>query len=317
MDQKIFKHFVGVDVSKDSLSIFEWGKQKYNEILYTKGNVKKFFKKFDPETTLVILENTGAYERNCMEVLQELGINIHRTNNNNFKHWTKFRNIKTKTDKIDSKMLARYGLEEWRNLKLFQFPKAEEEERKQLIIYLAGLKALRAKEKNKLKSPGLSCVEEEISETVQMLTERIEKIETKIKELIKNDNDFQKKVELLTEYKGVGEVTAMNVLASIPELGEVSGKTIAALVGVAPYRRDSGKKEGATSTKFLGRKRLKPLLFPAAMTAIRFNPEILKFYQKLLARGKKKMVAIVACMRKMIIHLNAILRDGGIKRETA
>ena len=129
----------------------------------------------------------------------------------------------------------------------------------------------------------------------------------------KNDKDFTKKVDLLLGYKGIGETTAINVLSAVPELGKVSSKTISSLVGVAPHRKDSGKKQSCCSTKFLGRARVKPILFTATLSAIRYNKNLSKIYNRLISKGKKKMVAIVACMRKMIIHMNAIIRDGYLK----
>lgn len=121
---------------------------------------------------------------------------------------------------------------------------------------------------------------------------------------------MQGKVKLLTEYKGIGETTALELLTNLPELGKVKPRTIAALSGVAPYNSDSGQKVGYRSTKGKGRHQVKKALFISVLAAIKWNNEIKKYYDSLIERGKKKMVAIVACMRKMIIQLNAILRDG-------
>jgi transposase len=311
-------NFVGIDVAKEKIDIYSLPASSHKQIPNTAREIRKFFKRFIPSETLVILENTGGYENVCLTTLLDLGFQIHRTHNNNVRKYAESNGIKAKTDRIDAKVLAEYGEEKHKKLQLFEKSSETQEKIRALAIYLSALKAERGKEKTRLQSPGCKIISDSIQETISLMDDNIKKIEKQIDELINSDKELKKKINLLCEYKGVGKIVAIQLLATMPELGTLDRRAAAALAGVTPYSKQSGKKRGYTSTKIGGRQFVKKTLFMASLSAIRFNKEISFFFNRIVAAKKRggKMIALVACMRKMIIHLNAILRDGFVKKNT-
>jgi transposase len=144
---------------------------------------------------------------------------------------------------------------------------------------------------------------------LHMLERELTRIENTLKELFNRDPILKEKLERLDEIKGVGEVTAMNILIHMPELGKLSHKEVSALAGVAPFNKDSGQSHGKRQIGG-GRAPVRAALYMAVLTARKFNPALKRFYDRLIAKGKLKKVAMVACMRKLIIMMNAMLRDG-------
>lgn len=308
----MYTNFIGIDVAKEKIDVFFDATSKHIELPNKKANVKKAFEKVNHKDSFVVLENTGGYENTCVDTLCDMGFTIHKTNNHNVKSYIRSLGKKAKTDTIDAKALAKYGKERHEDLREYEKPSDVEREIKELALYLDELKRLRAAQKNRIKSRGCTKITDKIQDTIDFLNELVVNIETEIDELSQKDKKVSKKVDLMSEYKGVGKTTAVQLLSILPELGRVTKKEIAALAGVAPYARDSGTMKGYRTTKGGGRCAAKKCLFVACWSATRYNPRISKFYNKLIKRGKKKIVAMVACMRKMVIHLNAILRKGVI-----
>lgn len=308
----MYTNFIGIDVSKTKIDVFFDATGKHVELPNKKTNLKKAFANVKRKDSFVVLENTGGYENTCVDALCDMGFTIHKTNNNNVKSYIRSLGKKAKTDTIDAKALAKYGKERHEELREYEKPSDTEREIKELALYLEELKRVRAAQKNRAQSGGCANIAKKIQNTIDFLTDLITDIETEIDNMSKKDEKISKKVELMSEYKGVGKTTAVQLLAILPELGNVTSKEIAALAGVAPYARDSGAVKGYRTTKGGGRHAAKRSLFLAALSAIRYNQNICKYYNNLLSKRKRKMVAMVACMRKMIIHLNAILRKGVI-----
>lgn len=315
MDVTKIEHFVGIDVAKNSLAVYFSKNKKYLEIGNDNESFEKYFSEVDKEKTLVILEGTGGYEYAVVNWLLTHQIMVHRTTGKKFKEFKGLMGKGAKTDKIDAKLLAEYGsiMVSRNDVVLYEQKDTDIENLKQIVEYINQLKNIRAAEKNKLKSPGLWKIKSEIEETIKIFDDRIAVLEEEAHSLLKENERLQQRVEILTKYKGVGEATALFLLLHLPELGKVKPKTIAALAGVAPYNSDSGKKIGYRSTKGKGRNPVKKALFISILSSVRYNEQMKKFYDSLLSRGKRKMVAIVACMRKMIVQLNAIMRDGEIR----
>ena len=142
-----------------------------------------------------------------------------------------------------------------------------------------------------------------------LLTKQIEEIDKELKEFVEKNTEWKAKAALLESVKGVGRVVATTLLALLPELGKLNRKQIAALVGVAPFNNDSGKGEKKRSI-WGGRAAVRSVLYMSATVAATHNPEIAAVYQRLIAKGKQHKVALVACMRKLITILNAMVRDG-------
>jgi transposase len=162
-------------------------------------------------------------------------------------------------------------------------------------------------EKNRFRGKTHS-VQSGIKEHIKWLEAQLKEIESQIKDAIASDEDWQQQQQLLTSVPGVGEVVATTLISSLPELGKLSHKSISYLVGLAPLNRDSGKSRGKRKI-WGGRANVRCVLYMATLVAVRFNPVIKDFYQRLLDRGKLKKVALTACMHKLLILLNAMVRD--------
>jgi transposase len=162
-------------------------------------------------------------------------------------------------------------------------------------------------EKNRLLQADQE-IKARIQDHIDWLEEEEKEIQEKMRDLIKSDPDMREKLDILKSAKGIGDVSAFTLLAEVSEMGIIGGKQVSALIGVAPFNRDSGKMRGKRHTKG-GRYNARSAFYMATLSAIRWNPVIKCFYQRLLSQGKEKKVAIVACMRKFIVILNAMLRD--------
>jgi transposase len=310
-----FSNFIGIDVSKDSICVFSSETSRHFEVPNDPEIMRDFFSQFPASKSLAIIENTGGYENKCLKVLDDLDITIHRTDNNAAKHFFLSLGRKAKTDKIDAKSLAMYGNERHQRLRTFKRPTEKQEEIRALTLYLENLKDERVKEKNRLKSPGLEAIHQFVANTLKIMDENIANIEKKLDELIEQDPETVRKLDLLTQYKGIGKTSAIKLLAFLPELGQIKKNAIVALSGLAPYANDSGTQNGYRTTKVGGRKKVKRALFMAALSTVRFNQDIAAFYNELIKRGKSKRVALTASMRKMIVQLNAILRNNRIRNQ--
>ncbi|MDR0553164.1 MAG: transposase [Holosporales bacterium] len=311
-----FENFIGIDVAKKKIDVFCSATDKYTVVENAKEDIKRFFQMFKAEETLVVMENSGGYESTCIDTLLDCGFTIHRANNNMTKSYITSFGQKAKTDKIDARGLSDYGRDRCHLLEAYKPPSLVQEKIRELALYLAALKADRAKNKNRLQSPGLRLIKDNVQQTLESMDKNILDIQKEIEELIAGQEDLKKKLELMCQYKGVGKQTAINLLACLPELGEISGDAIAALAGLVPYAKESGQTKKYSSTRIGGRHFVRSTMFMASLSAIRYNRQLSDYYEHLLQMKKKKMVALVAVMRKMIVHLNAILRDGYVKEES-
>ncbi|MDR0753733.1 MAG: transposase [Holosporaceae bacterium] len=310
-----FSNFVGIDVSKEKIDVFSLDGSRHSIVKNNEASIQEKFQSFDASKTLFVLENTGGYERRCLKTLLHSGFKVHRTNNNRVTHYIESLGQKAKTDKIAAKCLAKYGKERHRELDIYKPSDEKQEKIRQLALYLSSLKATRAKEKNRFQCPACDLICEEIEDMLRLLDEKISVTEQELENLVKSDDETREKIELMTQYKGIGKITAIQLAAHLPELGKISNRAIGALAGVCPYDKSSGKKKGHKITKAGRRQLIKPMMFMAVMAATRYNPEIKSFYERLVSRDRnspRKMIALVACMRKMLVHLNAILKRGEI-----
>ena len=162
-------------------------------------------------------------------------------------------------------------------------------------------------EKNRRRGKTNS-VKASIDEHIEWLEQQLKEIEWQIKSAVAKCEDWQQKMKLLTSVPGIGEVVAVTLIASLPELGEISHKSISYLVGVAPLNKDSGKFRGKRRI-WGGRAKIRCVLYMATLVAVRFNPVIKAFYERLVSKGKLKKVALTACMHKLLIILNAMMKN--------
>ena len=298
--------YVGIDVSKTQfdVAIGENG-QFFTSSNNSVGinNIVRQMQKAKP--ALIVVESTGGLERALVAELYSSGFPIAMVNPGRVREFAKSIGLLAKTDKLDARLLARYA-------KAIQPPPThlptEEEQflsdlmsrRKQVIEMIVA-------ENNRLLSTRLA-LRPRLQQHIDWLEAEFEKLNQEINEFISNTPAFKIKDEILQSTPGVGKITSAILLSDLPELGHLNRKKIAALVGVAPFNNDSGRRQGKRRVKG-GRISIRNVLYMATLSAVRFNPVLRKFYNHLLEQGKIKKVALVACMRKLLTMLNAMVRD--------
>jgi len=298
---------VGVDVSKRSLEVQIYGEEKGWKI----GNDADGFGTLVEQMKVVqpgriVFEATGGYESRAVKALSEAGFAVAVVNPTRVRRFAESLGILAKTDKIDAQVIAHFGSVVQPPVNARQTPLEEQlaafvERRRQLLVELTA-------EKNRL-STCPDCVRDDIEDHIAWLAERIDRLEADIQVCIGLKPEWLQRAEIIESVPGVGVVTATTMVAELPELGQLNRQKIAALVGVAPFNKDSGPKKGKRRI-FGGRSGIRRTLYMAALSATKFNPVIRAFYQNLLKRGKEKKVALTACMRKLLVIINSMVRKG-------
>lgn len=298
--------FIGIDVSKYKLDIFNSKTCEFITIDNTKAAIRKYIRALGlSEDLYLIIDLTGGYEALCVNELYLKGYKIIRAEGRKVKAFARALGISAKTDKIDASILAQYGEKCFNSLRLY---KPYNNQIKKLVMRLSDIKQLLQQEKNRLKAPdNMQIVTRSIKQLIKIYEKEITKLENEIETIIENDEELKKKYKLLLEQKGIGKKVAYILLGLLPELGYLNRRQVAALAGVAPFARDSGTINGYRRTG-IGRIDVKKALFITALVAIKCDEKMNLFYTNLTARGKKKMVAITATMRKIIITLNAKIK---------
>lgn len=306
---KEYHNFIGIDIGKYNFMAADHKNKQIKEYENNSSGINEFIKDLNlNENPLCVLEATGGYEKQLLLTLCECNIAAHRANARNVKNFIKSFGNKNKTDVLDAKAIALYAFERGSNLELFS-PKSQQADALYALAQRRNdLNQMIVAEKNRLKSPGIGSIKESCQSVIEALSIQKEHIIEQINILIKENNLLDSKKRILKSIPGIGNVIANELIALIPELGSINRKQIASLVGLAPRAKDSGKYRGYRSTGY-GRSLVKPLLFLAAMAARNSNSELKIFYDNLIARGKKKMVALIALSRKIIVIANAKLRD--------
>lgn len=298
----------GVDVSKDELEFSSASSHSSGSIKNSLGAIQKFIKRLLSEAVrVVVVEATGGYERLLVAQLWAARVPVAVVNPRQTWAFGKSLGCEAKTDKIDAKTLALFGA---RMNPRVTVPLAPE------LLDLQELQGRRAQligmlvaEKNHLKSPLTSSnTMKSIKRLIRHLEREIQVIDEAMQEIVKNSPSLKEKVEVIQTIKGAGAGLALQLVANLPELGFLNRRKISALVGVAPFNRDSGAFSGKRSVMG-GRREVRSVLYMAAVTAIRCNDKIKSFYIQLVKRGKPKMVALIAAMRKLLLILNATMRE--------
>ena len=297
---------VGIDVSKDWLDVVvipsdeTWRTEKREEAI--RELIKKL-EQLKPER--IVVEATGGYEQMLAVQLYLVGLPLCRVNPKRTRYFARSMGFLAKTDTLDGKVLALFG--ERVKPPLTRLPSEKEQVLSALITRREQISNFLVSERNRLHTAPKK-LHTSLNEHITWLKNQLKQLEREIDDFVNDDPDFKEKSDLLVEVQGVGKKTAAKLIADVPELGDCDRKQIAALVGVAPYNRDSGRKSGQ---RFIsgGRPDVRSILYMATLTATRCNPVIREMYRRLLKVGKKKKVAIVACMRKLLTILNAIIRD--------
>lgn len=253
----------------------------------------------------IVLESTGGYQRAVVAALAAAGLPVVVVNPRQVRDFARAVGILAKTDALDAAVLARFGARI--NPELRPLPDAQATALVDLLTRRRQLLELQTAESNRLAQAVAPKVKASIQAVLIVLKKQIDSMDDDLDGLIQQSPCWLEKQTPLTSVPGVGTQTARTLLACLPELGQISRQAVAALVGVAPINRDSGTMRGKRTT-WGGRKVVRSALYMAALVASRYNPVIRDHYQKLLAAGKAKKLALVACMRKLLVMLNAIIR---------
>jgi transposase len=297
---------IGIDVSKDWLDIVVIPSGETWRIENTEEKMGVLIEKLEtlkPER--IVIEATGGYERLVTTKLYLAGLPVCRVNPRRVRYFARSLGQLAKTDKLDAQVLARFG--EMVKPALTQLPSEQEQLLSALLSRREQLLAILVAEKNR-QGTAPAEISSSLKEHVTWLKKQLKELDKKVDAFINDTPNLKEKDDLLQEVEGVGKRTSAKLIADVPELGACDRKQIAALIGTAPYSRDSGRMKGQRAISG-GRPDVRSVLYMAALTATRCNPVIKEFYQRLLKAGKKKKVAIVACMRKLLTILNAMLRD--------
>lgn len=299
------KIYIGIDVSKKYLDIKIGRSGKALRITNEKGSVIKLVKEQELGAEHhVVMESTGGYERLAYKLLHSKGVKVSVVNPSRIKNFGKSLGRVAKTDKLDAGMMQEFGERMEPAVSIPVSEKMEElislhKRRLQLI-------GMRTMEKNRLSFCSKMQVTS-VGKTIKFLTAEIKKIDKELERQKGLDKELSDKSSILEGVPGVGKITATALVLLLPELGTISKREIASLVGLAPYNNSSGGREGQRSIKG-GRKDVRCAIYMAALSAIRYNKKIKTVYIRLCKAGKPKMVALTACMRKLLVCLNACLK---------
>lgn len=301
---------VGVDVSKDCL---DWAADPGTPVARvpnTSAEVRRLVRKLAGyEVERVVVEATGGYERLLVQELSKAGLPVVVVNPWRVRRFGEGLGLLAKTDRIDARLLALFG-ERARPVVRPVARGAEADliaRRRQLVEMLVA-------ERNRL-SVAPRALRREITSLIRILQRRIQRLEERIDTLLAADPDRCRTREILVSAPSVGPGVARSLLVDLPELGQLTPKQIASLTGLAPFARDSGRKQGHRRVR-AGRAAPRTALYLAAMNGARFNPVLKRFYQRLRAAGKPPKLAFVALARKLLTILNAMVRDRTDWRES-
>jgi len=305
----LYTNFIGLDIGKFNFVVAVNGNKKTEEYENNNSGIMLFLKKYKNilPNSLCVLETTGGYEMRLLLALCDKNYSVHRANTRHVKNFIRSLGNAAKTDSLDAKALALYGHERSGRLEKFIPSSKKALELYELSQRRKDLKKMLIAEKNRIQAPKVDLVKVSFSEMINILTNQIEAIDKEINKLIAEDEVLKAKKEVLKTIKGIGDVVANELLIFMPELGKINRRQAASLTGLAPKANDSGTVNGYRRTS-KGRSEIKSILFLAAMAARNSNSEFKSFYIKLINKGKKKMVALVALARKIIVIANAKLK---------
>ena len=298
---------VGVDTGKFQLDIYIRPLDIYFTVSNDEKGIKEAIntiKKHSPER--IVIEATGRLEMPFIMACATANLPFVIANPIHIKRFAGAIGQRAKTDKLDAQLIARYG--EAIKPKLSSLKPKIMPGMSDLVARRSQLLVMQTMEKNRLQilPKALAMT---IKPILTVFKNQIEKIETKIVSLIESCDDYQAKNTILQSMPGIGKIASASLISNLPELGYISSKQASALVGVAPMNRESGRYKGLRRIQG-GRHQVRTVLYMAMMSAMQCNPVFKATYQQLVAAGKPKKVAIITCVRKMIVILNSMLRDG-------
>ena len=309
--------FVGIDISKDFLDVAMGGEEPcefrvrrddggYSELLGRLTGSKE-------RVRLVVIEATGGLERDVAAELAAAQIPVAVVNPRSVRDFARALGKLAKTDRIDAAVLVAYA--EAVEPAAQSVPDALSREIEALLTRRRQVIQMLVSERNRRSGlllqrsagPGKRVIQS-LEQSITSLTQQLETLDKDLDDTMRSSPMWHEKDDLLRKVKGVGPITSRTLLSYVPELGRLNRKKIAALVGLAPFNNDSGKRRGKRSI-WGGRADVRSVLYMAAVAAIRSNPTLKPFYERLVHAGKPKKVALTAVMRKLLTHLNAAMRD--------
>jgi transposase len=296
--------FVGIDVSKAQLDVALRPTGRFVVPNDDAGIAQLLERLQATAPTLVILEATGGIELPLTGALAAAGLPVVVVNPRQIRDFAKAVGQLAKTDALDAQVLAHFA--EVVRPTPRPLPDVETQELAALVTRRRQLIEMLTAEKNRVASARV-VIRKQLHAHITWLERALDQADTDLAEAIRQSPVWREKEDLLRSVPGIGPVLTTTLLANLPELGTLKHKQIAALVGVAPLNRDSGTLRGKR-TVWGGRAQVRAALYMAAIVAARFNPVIRGFYQRLCAAGKAKKVALVACMRKLLTIVNAMLK---------
>ena len=297
--------YVGIDVAKDWLDVAVHPTGETWRVAQTQDEVPPFvlhLLSVDPH--LITLEASGGYETLVVDFMTEAGLPVAVVNPRQVRDFARSQGILAKTDRLDALVIARYG----QVSRVKPQPTVTEEARDlaALAARRRQLTTMRAMERQR-RSQARPIVRRRIERLIGLLDAELAELDDDLTHQLRQAPQWRQREELLRSVPGVGPSLTIALLADLPELGTLDRRAVAALVGVAPFARDSGRRQGSR-TCWGGRAHVRAALYMPTVAAVRCNPVVRAFYQRLVAQGKPKKVAIVACMHKLLTILNAIVR---------
>jgi len=301
------KPYVGIDVAKATLDVAIGSDGELVQVENNEAGIGRLLERLgEVAPTLVVLEATGGYESVVAGAIVGRGVAVAVVNPRQVRDFAKATGVLAKTDRIDARVLARFA--EAVRPEPRPLPTAEAKELEEYLSRRRQLVDMLTMEKNRQSIATTERMKKSLKKHVDWLEEALRRANDDIDKAIRNSPAWREQEDLLRSVPGIGPVSARTMLAELPELGRLNRKKIAALVGVAPLNRDSGTMQGSR-TCWGGRANVRQVLYMAAISAVRCNPVIRQTYAALRARGKKHKVALVACMRKLLTILTAMVRD--------
>jgi transposase len=299
--------FVGIDIGKRSLDLSVLPQGTSLKVASDAEGRQQLLKQLPaPGACRIVVEATGGYERLLVAELLDAGHDVAVVNPRQVRDFAKALGIRAKTDRLDASVLARFA-QQVRPRSTAQKPE-KHAEFEQLVARRRQLVELRTSEKNRMATITSKLVRKSVQKTVDHLNDQIACLEKEILARVRLDDDWKGKAEIIESVPGLGPVTSFTLVAELPELGQLNRHQIAALVGVAPFNRDSGQFRGQRAISG-GRTSVRCQLYMAALSARRCNPVIRRFADQLSRQGKKAKVILMACARKLLVILNTMIKN--------
>jgi transposase len=298
--------YVGVDVSKSKFDVVILPEGTHLTCTNDDEGIAAFLAGLPRHDCVVVLEATGGLERRVATALVDAGRPTAIVNPRQVRDFARGLGVLAKNDPLDARVLAIYA--QHVTLRLFEKPSEKQQELNALVLRRRQLLALQTAERNRLEQTTGKLPCKSIRHVLDLLRKEIKKHDNEIARLIADNDDWRSKSELLQTVPGVGPATSASLVAELPELGKLNRQQIASLAGVAPFSRDSGQSRGRRAI-WGGRAAVRSALYMAAFNARKYNPIIRAFADRLRQAGKRHKVVLVACMRKLLVILNTMVRN--------